>query len=166
MGRYATMTLSVTHSSSQMSMNMIIGLSVLVAFLLLGGLIVIILLGRWRRETAFNAEMERLIGERDAEVHDLQQRLQLRSMEHITPSGGNPLHQLPETRRQLPSFYAANIAVLAATPSAKVLPPSLADLKKRRLNTAGATIPEVLFSPRGSAKTSPYGFADGYADDN
>ena len=40
-----------------MSMNAIIGISVLVAFLLIGGLLLAILLGRWKREQNFNDEM-------------------------------------------------------------------------------------------------------------
>lgn len=60
----------------------------LVAFLLIGGLILAILFGRWRRETAFNNEMNRLMKKRDAEVSELQQKLQLRSMEHRAPTLG------------------------------------------------------------------------------
>lgn len=150
--RYDTMNLYVTPLSTRTSMNAIIGIAVLIAFLLIGGLIVTIFVGRWRRETAFKAEMKRLINERDDEVNELQQKLQLRSMEHVTPAIGNPLHQLPETRRQMPSFYAANIAVMAATPSAKFLPPSLADLKKRKI-LSGSVIHERSTVSPSSVKT-------------
>ena len=152
LGRYDTMNLYVTPLSTRMSMNAIIGIAVLVAFLLIGGLLIIIFVGRWRRETAFKSEMKRLIRERDEEVNELQQKLQLRSMEHVTPAISNPLHQLPETRRQMPSFYAANIAVMAATPSAKFLPPSLADLKKRKI-LSGSVIHERSTVSPSSVKT-------------
>ena len=163
--RYDEMKLTVTPVSSRMSMNAIIGIAVLVAFLLIGGLIAAILFGRWRRETAFKNEMKRLMKKRDDEVSELQQRLQLRSMEHRTSTLANPLHQLPETRRQLPSFYAANIAVLAATPSAKFLPPSLADLKKRKLT--GSVIHERSTVSPSSVKTvlSDIENPENYADD-
>jgi hypothetical protein len=159
------MKLVVTPVSSRMSMNAIIGIAVLVAFLLIGGLILAILLGRWRREKAFKNEMKKLMMEREEEVSELQQRLQLRSMEHRTPTLANPLHQLPETRRQLPSFYAANIAVLAATPSAKFLPPSLNDLKKRKLT--GSVIHERATVSPSSVKTvmSDIENPENYADD-
>jgi len=139
--RSDTLTLSISPASTRMSMNAIIGISVLVAFLLIGGLLLAILLGRWKREKNFNDEMDRLIKERKDEVSDLQMKLQLRSMEN-RPGMNNPLHQLPETRRQLPSFYAANIAVLAEAPLAKTLPPSHAALRKQR--RAGTGIDSVI----------------------
>jgi len=74
-------------------------------------------------------------------------------MEHRLPAMGNPLHQLPETRRQLPSFYAANIAVMAAAPGAKFLPPSLADLKKRKLMSTSVIHEDRSVSPS-SVKTT------------
>ena len=163
--KHDNMKLTVTPISSRMSMNAIIGIAVLVAFLLIGGLILAILFGRYRREKAFDDEMKKLMKERDDEVSELQQRLQLRSMENRAPTLANPLHQLPETRRQLPSFYAANIAVLAATPSAKFLPPSLADLKKRKLT--GSVIHERTTVSPSSVKTvlSDIENPDNYADD-
>lgn len=139
--RNSGLALTISPSSTRMSMNAIIGISVLVAFLLIGGLLLAILLGRWKREQNFNDEMDRLIKERKDEVSDLQMKLQLRSMEN-RPGMNNPLHQLPETRRQLPSFYAANIAVLAEAPMAKTLPPSLAALRKQR--RAGTGIDSVI----------------------
>ena len=131
--RFDLLKLTVIDAPSRLSMNSVISIAVAIAFILLGGLILIIILGRWKRETNFRKEMKRLIKEHDREVSDMQKKLQLRSMEHTAHSIGNPLYQLPETRRHLPSFYAANIAALTTTPSVKPLPPSLVDYKKSRL---------------------------------
>eukprot|EP00116_Pleurobrachia_bachei_P016899 sb/3477161/ len=64
-------------------------------------------------------------------------------MENVAPVLGNPLHQLTEARRQMPSFYAANIAAMATAPATKALPPSMRVKKRRGGSVISSSMSEV-----------------------